>query len=255
MPLGVERFKIRANEIDFRHKITLPCLANLLQETAMHDVEAIGLPMQVLHEKNLGWVLSRMYLKVNEYPKGAEEIVVETCGHTFDKYYAYRDFRVYDKNENIICTATSSWLIFDLAKRQLISIPDFARKSVSFCTEREPLPFPKSKIPSLQNIDYQTEFQVHWHDLDMNKHVNNVIYFQWILDTLPAEILNNFRVSEFDIMFRTECLLHEKVIAQAEIVNKLAEGSQKEKEQIFLHKIIKEGNRKEVIQAEVRFIQ
>ncbi len=254
MPLGIEKFKIRANEIDFRHKITLPCLANLLQETAIHNVEAIGLPMQVLLDKNLGWVMSRMHLKINEYPNGAEEIIVETCGHSFDKYYAYRDFRVYDKNNHIICTATSSWLIFDLAKRQLISIPDFVRESVSFCTEREPLPFPKNKIPSLQSIDYQTEFIVHWHDLDMNKHVNNVIYFQWVLDTLPADILNHFRVSEFDIMFRNECLLHEKVIAQAEIVNKTTDKSQEKKPQIFVHKIIKESNQKEVIQAEVKFV-
>ena len=257
MPVGTEKFRVRANEIDFRHKLTIPALVNLLQETAMHNIGAIGLPMHVLQEKNLGWVISRLYLKIDEYPHETEYITVETCAHTFEKYYAYRDFRVYNANNDIICTVSSSWLMFDLEKRQLISIPDFVKESVTLCTEKPPMPLPKTKIPILQKVDYEANFQVSWHNLDMNKHINNVYYFQWALDTLPEEILNNFLVSEFDILFKNECLLGEKVIAQAqEVIDEKTNVHQDigNTQKTLIHKIIKEKDGKEVIQARIKML-
>lgn len=248
MPLGTQKFSIRTSEVDFRHRLTIPALVNFLQETAMHNIGAIGLPMHLLEEKNLGWVLSRLYLKIDKYPTETEQITVETCPHSFEKYYAYRDFRVYDSKNQLICTVASSWLLFDLEKRQLISIPDFIKEMVTLCTKFPPLPIPKVKIQALQKIDYEMNFQVSWHTLDLNKHTNNVYYFQWALDTLPEEILNEFSVSEFDIMFRNESLLGEKVIAQAEEI--LSEDTLSQK--IFIHRIIKEKDGKEVIQAKVR---
>lgn len=252
MPVGIEKFRIRANEVDFRHLLTVPALVNFLQETAMHNIGAIGLPMHVLLEKNLGWVLSRMYLNISDYPHEVETITVETCPRQFDKYYAYRDFRVYNQQSELIGTASTSWLIFDLAKRQLIAIPDFVRESVEFCTEREALYLPKSKISPMQAIDFQSNLQIKWHDLDMNRHVNNVLYFQWILDTLPEEILNHFLVTECDIVFRNESLLGDKIVCQAGEVFVNEENTQKNGEtKTFVHRIIREADQKEVIQAQI----
>ncbi|TAH19000.1 MAG: hypothetical protein EAZ08_10095 [Cytophagales bacterium] len=251
MPLGTEKFSIRTSEVDFRHRLTIPALVNFLQETAMHNIGAIGLPMHILEEKNLGWVLSRQHLKIAAYPRETEQITVETCPHSFEKYYAYRDFRVYNSQQEIICTVASSWLLFDLEKRQLIAIPDFVKERVTLCTKHPPLPIPKTKIQALQRVDYQANFQVSWHTLDLNKHTNNVYYFQWALDTLPEEVLNQFSVSELDIMFRNESLLGEKVIAQAEEIINEDKPSQK----TFIHRIIKEKDGKEVIQAKVQLIK
>ena len=252
MPVGVEKFRIRANEVDFRHALTIPALVNLLQETAMHNIGAIGLPMQVLYEKNLGWVLSRMYLIINTYPKETETISVETCPLHFDKYYAYRDFRVKNESGELLAAAATSWLMFDLTRRQLIAIPDFARNRVEFCTDREPLFFPKNKISPLKNVDFQGNLQVKWHDLDINRHVNNVLYFQWALDTLPEQILNQYQVSEFDIIFRNECLLGEKITCQVgESIENEEETNIKNK--TFIHRLVKEADQKEVIQAQTRW--
>jgi medium-chain acyl-[acyl-carrier-protein] hydrolase len=252
MPVGTEKFRIRANEVDFNHLLTVPALVNFLQETAMHNIGDIGLPMQVLYEKNLGWVLSRMYLKISTYPKETETVSVETCPLHFDKYYAYRDFRVYDAQNQLLATASTSWLMFDLAKRQLIAIPDFARESVAFCTDKVPLFLPKNKIAPLKNIDFQSHLQVKWHDLDANRHVNNVLYFQWALDTLPELVLSEFQLTEFDIIFRNECRLGEKITSQiSEIIGN--EDIKLPENKTFIHRIVKEADQKEVIQAQTQW--
>ncbi|GAB4469307.1 MAG: thioesterase [Thermoflexibacter sp.] len=249
--IGIEKFRIRANEVDFRHRLTVPALVNFLQETAMHNIGEIGLPMNILHEKNLGWVLSRLHLLVSRYPKSMEEIKVQTCAHAFEKYQAYRDFRIYDGQNELIATAASSWLVFDLEKRQLIAIPDFVKDSVSICKKETPLFMPKAKLPPLQNIDYQFYHQVCWHDLDTNNHVNNTFYFQWALESLPIKILNHFFVEEWDMIFKNECFFGEKIIAQAQLSEKLTR-EQGEEKLTFLLRIIKEVDNKEVIQAKVK---
>ncbi len=251
--IGVEKFCIRANEVDVRHRLTIPALVNFLQEIAMHNIEQIGLPMLALREKNLGWVLSRLHLLVSYYPMEMEEIRVETCAHAFEKYQAYRDFRIYNAKNEQIATAASSWLVFDLDKRQLTAIPDFVRESVSICQEQPPLFMPKTKFSSLQNIDYQFHHQVCWHDLDTNNHVNNTLYFQWVLESLPLEILSRFFVEEWDMIFKSECFFGEKIIAQASLLEKLT--GDKEEKLSFLFRIIKENDSKEVIQAKVRLKQ
>lgn len=248
--IGVEKFRIRANEVDVRHRLTVTALVNFLQESAMHNVEEIGLPMQVLHKKNLGWILSRLHLRVSYYPKEMEEIQVQTCAYAFEKYQAYRDFRVYNAKNELIATAASSWLVFDLAKRQFIAIPDFIKNSVNICKEETPLFMPKAKLSPLQSIDYQFYHQVRWHELDTNHHVNNTFYFQWALESLPIEILNHFFVEEWDMIFKNECIFGEKIIVQASLLEKFI--SEQEEKLTFLLRIIKEVDSKEVIQAKVK---
>jgi medium-chain acyl-[acyl-carrier-protein] hydrolase len=247
---GVVKFRIRTNEVDWRHKLTIPALVNFLQETAMYNIGEIGLPMKVLHDKNLGWVLARLHLHVYQHPQEVDEIVIETCAHTFEKYQAYRDFRIYNEKQELICTAASSWLIFDLEKRQLIAIPEFVRNSVSMCKEQTPLFMPKNKLPNLQNIDYQYNYQVRWHDLDANKHVNNTFYFQWILESLPLAILNSFYVEEWDMIFKNECLFGETVAVQTNLVEEI--HTEEGEYLMLLHKIIKEKEEKDVVSARVK---
>ena len=251
MPVGVEKFRIRANEVDFRHLLTVPALVNFLQETAMYNIGAIGLPMHVIHAQDLGWALSRMYLKIDQYPKETEEICVETCARQFDKYYAYRDFRVYNQNQELIATAATIWLLFDLTKRQLIAIPDFVKSSVEFCTEREPLQISKDKIPIMKEASFQNNLQVKWHDLDMNRHVNNVLYFQWALDALSEETLNYFTMSEIDIIFRNECRIGEKITSQVGEIH--GEDDTEQTNKTFIHRIVKDADHKEVIQAQTKW--
>jgi medium-chain acyl-[acyl-carrier-protein] hydrolase len=88
--------------------------------------------------------------------------------------------------------------------------------------------------------------------LDMNKHVNNVLYFQWALDTLPQDILNHFLVREFDIIFRNECLIGEKIISQVGEHTE-NEGNEDLKNKLFIHRIVKEADQKEVIQAQTKW--
>ncbi|KAK8524987.1 hypothetical protein V6N13_015984 [Hibiscus sabdariffa] len=44
-----------------------------------------------------------------------------------------------------------------------------------------------------------------WNDMDMNQHVNNVKYFEWILEGAPSWITSTHQLSSINLEFRKEC--------------------------------------------------
>nr|GEU78137.1 oleoyl-acyl carrier protein thioesterase, chloroplastic-like [Tanacetum cinerariifolium] len=42
-------------------------------------------------------------------------------------------------------------------------------------------------------------------DLDMNKHVNNVTYIGWVLESIPQEVINTHELQSITLDYRREC--------------------------------------------------
>ena len=52
-------------------------------------------------------------------------------------------------------------------------------------------------------------------DLDINRHVNNAIYTDWALETVPPDIAENCRPFEIEIDFRGEALYGDTVVSRS----------------------------------------
>lgn len=241
-PPHIEKFIIRANEVNMLNRLTLPALVNFLQEAANWNAHNLGFSSQLLQERGLSWVLARMRIECFSWPQLREEIQVLTFPSGMDKYYCYRDYRVLDTNGNMLAQATTSWPVIDLEKRQMIAVPDFIREFP--VAEETPLPRASGKIGSVDAPTYTTDFQAGWHHMDNNRHTNNMYYFQWLAETLPADFLATHQLKELDIMFRMESNLGDCIRGKA---------VQEESDQLlhpqFRHSLILTDSGKELIQA------
>ena len=201
-----ETLRIRNFETDSRGNLTLISLANYLQDAADRHAIQLGVGMPVLAELGLSWVLHRMKITVTRWPRLAEEIRIETQPSGLERVYVYRDFRVYDQQGNLLISASSTWLVFDVIKRTL-STP-----AAHFQDIFEPyrnLPFlsrPTLKFPpaSLENL-LRAKVRARHNEIDSNAHVNNSVYFQWMLEPLSAGFLASATCREVEIQFRKEC--------------------------------------------------
>ena len=70
----------------------------------------------------------------------------------------------------------------------------------------------------LKNEDLSKSFTVGWYDLDFNHHLNNVFYLQWILETVPDELLQNAVLDQIDIIYKMECQWKEEVACKTQIL-------------------------------------
>ena len=201
-----ETFRIRNFETDSQGGLTLLSLTNYLQDAADRHAIQLGVGMPALAELGLSWVLHRMKITVDRWPRLAEEITIETQPSGLERVYVYRDFRVYDQQRNLLLTASSTWLVFDVIKRTLATPAAHFQdifdpyRNLLFLS-RPTLRFP----PPSSEVVLRVQLRARHNEIDTNAHVNNSVYFQWLLEPLSAEFLDTNTCSEVEIQFKKEC--------------------------------------------------
>ena len=218
MPAANTRnFEVRAYEIDLHRRATLPTLINYMQEAAWHNAAARGGSVYLLHEHGVSWVLNRLRLEMFRYPRHLEQITVETWPSGRERFFVYRDYRLLDATGELIGQATSTWIVFDLAARKLVAVPEFLHDLVDLAVpaNREPLPRSGGKIRFSEPPAYTQATRVRYHDLDINRHLNQAYYCQWAIEALPQQLIEEKTLKEIDILFKAECTLGDAITSQA----------------------------------------
>lgn len=188
-----------------KHKtIKLPNLLDHMQEAAWSNATKLGFSTVDLMENNITWVMNRMSLVIKRFPIHKEEIKVETWPAGMDKYFTKRDFRIWGADGELLVEATSNWLVMDINERKLIAIPEYI-KAANFTVDRNNVSPIADKVKYAANRTERTkDIQVSWFDIDINDHVNNIKYYQWLLDSLGGEYLENHCLQKIDITFKHE---------------------------------------------------
>jgi len=235
-----ENFQIRTYEIDQKKVCTVPALINLMHEAAMQNVINIKVSVWDMEVHQISWVLMRMYLKINRLPILGENISIYTSPSGFEKFFTYRDYKVFAENGDLLAYTSSTWLLMDTVKRRMTRIPDFILSFTNQMPSKEDcLPRPsKAKMPEFEKTDFVKTNQITWFDLDFNKHLSNVHYIKWMLEALPNDVLKEKTMTDLRIEYRIEGQLDEMI--QSEIQD-LGEGR-------FLHRLVRDG--KELARAE-----
>ncbi|MFY0652735.1 MAG: acyl-ACP thioesterase [Cyclobacteriaceae bacterium] len=238
-----DSFRLKATETDASKRIKIPYLVNYMQEAAWTNATKLGFSTYDLLNDNMTWVVNRMYVEFIELPSYPQLIDVETWPSDLDKFFAYRDFRVFDKNKKLLARATSNWLVLDIEQRKLISIPQHFIDA-GFTAERNAMPRVSDKY-SYDEARTENTFKtaISWFDLDVNAHVNNIKYFQWILDSLGSKVLEKLTCKTLDITFKSEAGADDKIISQSYSTG----------ENSFAHRIISETTGKVLVLARTTF--
>lgn len=155
------------------------------------------------YKDSYGWIVSKMRVKVYRNVKIEEEVTIRTWVTKGTHVVYPRQFEVYDQKGNLVIEATSNWTLLDLIKRR-IAMP-----------KRVGLSFPED-IPEKGNVNIETNFddedgfifvekrQVRYGDIDVNKHLNNARYIEWMCDILGFEKFNDYLISDISVQFKKE---------------------------------------------------
>ena len=197
----LETFTIRANEVDSSGKLTLGAIGNLFQEVAGNNALELHFDITDLLKENLTWVVSRMDFHIHRLPKWRETITVETWPAAGDSFRAYRNYRILDEAGEELCTCLSYWMMLSLETRRPVRIPQ-AVLDAAIKDRDHVAPIKSNRQKQFTEPDVSKEIIVRRSDLDMNNHVNNVRYMEWMLETLPLE--QTWDIKNFDIVFLRE---------------------------------------------------
>ncbi len=241
-----EEFEIRSYDVDFRRQASIEMLCRLFQETAGNHVRELGIGIETLISQGITWVLSRFHIRVHQYPQWRERIRIETWPSDAYSFFAFRDFQVFNQQNQLLVSSSSLWLILDLKTRRPLRIPDHII-AMNKMKERERALVDKfDTIWRPQQVTLEKRFTVRGSDIDLNQHVNNVSYVEWAVETVPQEIWQTHQITEIEVSFREETMYGDVVISQS---GQTAEQGQ----QVFIHRIIRESDGVELFLAKTRW--
>lgn len=197
---------ITPDEADFTGKWRPGDMFRTMQRAAEVHANELGWGYTVLVEKNIAWVLMRTQVKMERYPLLWDEITVATwtglVKHSvFPRYF---EFRAADGT--VLGKAVTLWVLLDLTERNMVSV-DAAGIDVPQDVEHEPaLPFPATPR-ELKGVEPEKFEKVPaYSDFDINGHVNNTRYIDWLCDLFRTERYKEQYISDMTVNYAGEIL-------------------------------------------------
>jgi medium-chain acyl-[acyl-carrier-protein] hydrolase len=213
VPVWHEPFRVHFYDAEPGGRASIPALCRYLEAAADSHCRPLNLSISQLRETGRTWVLSRFALRVHAFPRLHDSVTVETWATNRSRgVRAYRDFRIVDTSGQVLAQASSLWFLLDTKTRRPMRLPE----SVLNLSDTEPLYrdlVDARRLIQPKHVLLEDRISVEWSDLDLNGHANNISYIEWVLNTLPVEVLREATLTELDIHFVSEVLLGEKLIS------------------------------------------
>ena len=205
-----ETYQIRSYEVDCRNRLSILSMFSFMQEAASRHAAALGVSIHQLFAENFTWLLSRLKIKIDSYPGWNDRIQVGTWPSGTQQLFALRDFEIKDSNDRIIAAAVSAWLVIDLQKRRPVRIAPFVDR-LKPIEGSHILPDRLDKLAALRQHDHARDFVVRYSDLDINQHVNNVSFVEWIVEGVPPDVIKTSVPVEIEINFLAEAFYEDQI--------------------------------------------
>ena len=209
---GVYAWPVRTYECGPDGAASMASVCNYLQEAASLNAETLAFSKSNFEAagENISWVLTRLKVRMTRFPRWGETVSILTFPRGGRRIVAYRDFLLSGDAGEALGRATSEWMLIDLASRKVVAIPDSVFAAAN--TVREPVfgdePFAKLRWDCREMAGDALSFRARRGDIDLNGHVNNVHYVEWLMEGRPGSA---GPCRELDIVFKSETLAGEEV--------------------------------------------
>jgi acyl-ACP thioesterase len=236
-------FTVRSYEIDTTGLVRPLTLFNYMQDAAGEHSARLGLSVLDLFKRNLTWVLSRYTVCFHSFPSVHSRIHLKTWPSGKTGRFALREFQLQDETGAPVISASTSWMLLDLASRRPVRV-DTHLGELKFLPDRM-VDDSFLSLPELTIPDIELPFRVRHGDVDLNLHVNNVVYVDWALETVPPERIGKLRPASVEISYRAESYYGDRIFSRSGFVIDDSLTS--------LHTMVSEKTGKEVARLRVRW--
>lgn len=196
---------IRTCDSDLNGQWRPGSILETMQEIAGTHAEYLGCGRNALFEKNIVWVLLRNEINMVRYPKITEKIRVITYPKENRRVFCPRFYRFEDENGNRIGEASSLWALIDINTRHMVAPDEF----IKLLPKNEDI-IPGIDVPSvigsLEGESFVSDYKPVYTDLDVNGHVNNTKYCDWLCNALGVETMKIYQLRNICLNYKAEVI-------------------------------------------------
>lgn len=166
-----------------------------------------------LLKEGKSWVISRERMEIYSYPHWDQTLHLKTGIPRSESYFAPRTIVAEDSEGNEVFRSSTMWAVVDYQTKMPLKVGEIYNRIQS--TEDDFVDTtlrrtPKIDIDSAEQSGVFSSYRprLSYWDTDINRHVNNIVYLDWVLRSMDSGYLKNHRPSLIDIMWMHE--IHEK---------------------------------------------
>jgi acyl-ACP thioesterase len=186
-------------------------LLGYLQEAATTHACALHASRdETLEKYNCFWMLVRIWCRLDRPLTWKEPVTVRTSHRGGKGASVYRDFDLFVDGDPV-GEAVSTWVLADLDTRRLLrmsNVKEFVGTTGGTYSKTKTL----SHIHMPEGMAVEEVRRMHYSDTDVNGHVNNTRYADFVSDAAHLERLGRDRfLSELQLDYTGECLPGEDI--------------------------------------------
>lgn len=204
-------YSIDSRDVDPWNHCRCSGLMGILQEAAVAAAcELHASREEMLNKYHLFWMLARMWYRLDRPLGWGEKLTIRTWHRGGTGASCYRDFDLFSGGKPV-GEAVSVWVLADAQTHRLArmnKIEEFqGTDGGSLCKQ---LHLSRFKLPTaMAEADRRA---MHYSDTDINGHVNNVRYADFICDAIRLDRLGEHSyVSALQLDYLAECMAGEEI--------------------------------------------
>ena len=174
-----------------------------MQETAGMHSHILGCGRETLVQKGVVWVLTRCEVQMEKEARMGSRLSIETFPMPLRRWFFPRYFVFRDEEGAQVGAAGTLWVLFDLEKRCMVAPGDVAGAIPDNSDLTPPLGVP-GPVPRLTGGTLESARTPVYSELDVNGHVNNARYADWLCDALGLEVMREYRVKTMRLSYAAE---------------------------------------------------
>ncbi len=233
-----ENFKIGLKDVWKGNKVSNKAILEYLENIAAYHSDSVGYGINTSEKTSVSWILLDWKLEVIKRPEYGQTLKIHTWSRKIIKYYAYRDFEIYDNQNNLCAIATSKWLLINNKTGKIEKVEEEMANKYESETEKKVFEDELEKLTLPQNYENSIIYETKRKDIDIIGHMHNLYYLDLAYEAMPENVYEKRPFDKIRIMYKKEIKLGEIVKCKYSFENnkhKVAIVSEDEK---ILHAII-----------------
>ncbi|MFP4461097.1 MAG: acyl-ACP thioesterase domain-containing protein [Thermotogota bacterium] len=113
-----KQLNVRYSDCFYREHTNIVSILGFFNEIAQEAGYYYDKEKNILKDESLAWIILNWDIEVNRYPAYREQVKVCTIARSIDRFIAFREFQLFDDNDQLLARGKSKWILLNLEKRR-----------------------------------------------------------------------------------------------------------------------------------------
>lgn len=202
--------RVQAHDADSTGRLKVNSMFNYIQDMASAHAEGLGVGLGDVLSRGMFWVLSWARLEFTSFPRFGDELRGRTWPKREQKLFSIRDFLFLDRCGDVFCRATTAWMLVDIQRKKAVSA-QCIRDGIPYRGDESALDCLPEKFRPREDAEDVYTRRIRYSDLDVNRHVNNARYVEFLTDCFGLEHHRRHMVKSLTVSFVSEAKFGDEI--------------------------------------------